>query len=144
MVQTGGVAYEELNKINVATFVQKTAPKLVMERCIFGRQGCKNDWKRVGNLHGQCIQTDPNQYPKYDSDNRLEISISINRSDMTGGWGGNDTGVTAYYVNRESLDDLADKNTFIITSHATANVRFQLVKRTSLGSDCSNQNQRFL
>ena len=104
-----------------------------MERCYFGRYSCKRAWKTVGTLSGQCIETDPNEYPKYDSDSPLEIALSINRSDMTGGWGGADKGATAYYVHHDNADELSSKNSFIISSHATANVRFQQLKRTFLG-----------
>ena len=74
-------------------------------RCVFGRFDCRRSWKLVGTINGQCLQTNPNKYEKYDPENKLEIAFSVNNSDMTGGWNGDDTGATTYYTHHANADD---------------------------------------
>jgi len=93
VLRSGGSTYEELNKINISTFVKETAPHYLIYRCYFGRYSCRNSWKQISTFHGQCITTNVTNYPKYDSDNSLEITLAVNFTDLVGGWSGTETGI---------------------------------------------------
>jgi len=51
--------WAELNKINVSTFVQKTAPTYLIKSCTINQMDCVRFWRLRQTFLGTCLELNP-------------------------------------------------------------------------------------